>query len=151
MSNNKPDVGTVFVLTGPSGVGKSTLIQHVRSHVSHLTFSVSATTRARRPGEKDGVDYYFLTEAEFSDRMAAGDFLEHATVYGFRYGTLRAEATRAIQSGKSIILDIDLLGARQIRQSWPNAVFIFLLIKTRLVVAFLHFAVAFVEFFFKFL
>ena len=119
--------GVLFVITGPSGVGKSTLIEYVREHIPELGFSVSATTRARRPGEVDGEDYHFLDEASFLEKERNGDFLESATVYNHRYGTLRSAVDTARDLGQSIVLDIDVLGARQIRERCSDAVFIFIL------------------------
>lgn len=119
-----PDVGALFVLTGPSGVGKSTLITQLMREVPGLAFSASATTRPPRPGEVDGVDYHFLDLASFEARVQAGEFLEHAAVYDRRYGTLRAPVERALTAGSSVILDIDLQGARQVRAASPEAVFI---------------------------
>ena len=89
----------VFVITGPSGVGKGTLIRGLRERLPELELSVSATTRAPRPGEVDGVDYYFLTDAEFEKRVQSGQFVEHAGYAGRRYGTLREELARRIGSG----------------------------------------------------
>jgi guanylate kinase len=123
----KPDRGVIFVITGPSGVGKSTLINHCRAEISDLRFSVSATTRAPRSGEQDGVDYHFLNGDDFATRVASGAFLEHATVYGRSYGTL-AEPTEAIlRQGESIILDIDIQGANQVRATGTDATHVFIL------------------------
>ena len=112
----------VFVVTGPSGVGKGTLIAALRERHPELGLSVSATTRAPRPGEEDGVDYHFLTEAEFDRRLARGEFVEHATYAGHRYGTLRAELERRTRGGAPVVLEIELQGARQIRAAMPEAV-----------------------------
>ena len=89
----------VFVITGPSGVGKGTLIRSLAQQVPELEVSVSATTRPPRPGEVDGVDYHFLSEAEFDERLAAGDFVEHASYSGHRYGTLRSELECRLTAG----------------------------------------------------
>ena len=115
----------VFVITGPSGVGKGTLIRELRERVSGLELSVSATTRAPRDGERDGRDYHFLAREEFERRAAAGDFLEHATYSGNRYGTLRSEVERRLEAGASVVLEIDLQGARQVREAMPEAVLVF--------------------------
>lgn len=122
-----PERGALFVLSGPSGVGKSTLIRHVLEAVPHLGFSVSATTRPPRPGEVDGVHYHFLDENTFLQRVAEGAFLEHAGVYGRRYGTLAAPTEQALSEGRSLLLDIDVQGAEQVDDVMPEAVRIFIL------------------------
>jgi guanylate kinase len=119
-------VAQVFVITGPSGVGKGTLIRGLLERMPALELSVSATTRAPRPGERDGVDYHFLTEAQFDERIAAGDFVEHATYSGRRYGTLRSELERRIAAGVPIVLEIEVQGARQIRRTMPDALQVFI-------------------------
>ena len=119
-------MSAVFVITGPSGVGKGTLIRAVRELVPELELSTSATTRDERAGEIDGVDYHFLDWAEFDRRVAAGDFLEHATYSGNRYGTLRSEVDRRTDRGAPVVLEIEVQGARQIRESMPEAVQIFI-------------------------
>jgi guanylate kinase len=116
----------VFVVTGPSGVGKGTLIAALRERHPELGLSVSATTRRPRPGEEDGVAYHFLTEADFDRRLALGEFVEHATYAAHRYGTLRAELERRTRGGASVVLEIELQGARQIRATLPHAVAIFI-------------------------
>jgi guanylate kinase len=116
----------VFVVTGPSGVGKGTLIRGLLERVSGLELSVSATTRAPRPGEVNGVDYHFLTPDEFDARVAAGDFVEHATYSGNRYGTLRSELERRLAKGGGVVLEIEVQGARQVRAAIPEAVAVFI-------------------------
>ncbi len=116
----------VFVITGPSGVGKGTLIALLRERVPQLELSVSATTRAPRPGERDGVDYHFLGEEEFDARVAARDFVEHASYAGRRYGTLRSELARRTAAGRPVVLEIEVQGARQVRTSLPDAVQVFI-------------------------
>ena len=111
----------VFVITGPSGVGKGTLIRGLLERVPGLELSVSATTRAPRPGERDGVDYHFLSDAEFDRRVIAGEFLEHAEYSGRRYGTLKSELDRP-----DVVLEIEVQGARQVRETMPDAVRIFI-------------------------
>jgi guanylate kinase len=119
-------VSKVFVITGPSGVGKGTLIRSLVQQVPELEVSVSATTRPPRPGEVDGVDYHFLSEAEFDERLAAGDFLEHAGYSGHRYGTLRSELESRVKAGAPVVLEIEIQGARQIRETMPEAVQVFI-------------------------
>ncbi len=117
---------TVFVITGPSGVGKGTLIRGLLEQVPELALSVSATTRKPRPGECDGVDYHFLTPAEFERHVAAGDFVEHATYSGNQYGTLRSELERRVSDGSPVVLEIEVQGARQVRQAIPEALAVFI-------------------------
>ena len=119
-------MGHVFVITGPSGVGKGTLIRGLRERVGGLELSVSATTRAPRPGERDRVDYHFLTDAEFDRRVAAGDFVEHARYAGHQYGTLRSELERRLAGAAGVVLEIEVQGARQIRGTMPAAVQVFI-------------------------
>jgi guanylate kinase len=119
-------VAKVFVITGPSGVGKGTLIEQLLDRVPALELSVSATTREPRPGEVDGRDYHFLTSEEFERRVEAGDFLEHATYSGNRYGTLREEVDGRLAEGRSVVLEIEVQGARQVRAAMPEAVLIFI-------------------------
>ena len=119
-------MGHVFVITGPSGVGKGTLIRGLLERVPGLELSVSATTRAPRPGERDGVDYHFLDAGEFERRVAAGDFVEHAHYSGHRYGTLRSELERRVQEADGVVLEIEVQGARQIRAAMPEAVQVFI-------------------------
>jgi guanylate kinase len=116
----------VFVITGPSGVGKGTLIRTLLQRVPELELSVSATTRAPRPGEQDGVDYHFLSDAEFDRRVLEGDFLEHAGYSGRRYGTLRSELERRLAEGASVVLEIEVQGARQVKEKMPEAMRIFI-------------------------
>jgi len=123
----RPDEGVLFVISGPSGVGKSTLIKDAMVMIPGLEFSISATTRPPRRGEIDGHDYYYLTEDEFVERRDRLEFLEHANVYGKSYGTLREPTRKAIASGRSLVLDVDVQGARQLRVSWPDAVTVFVL------------------------
>jgi guanylate kinase len=115
-----------FVITGPSGVGKGTLIRALLERVPDLELSVSATTRRPRPGETHGVDYWFLSEDEFLERVEKGDFVEHAEYAGRRYGTLRPELEQRTQAGIPIVLEIEVQGARQVRETMPEAVQIFI-------------------------
>jgi guanylate kinase len=116
----------VFVITGPSGVGKGTLIRGLMERLPALELSVSATTRSPRPGEQDGVDYHFLTREEFDRRVREGDFVEHADYAGRSYGTLRSELEERVQAGTPIVLEIEVQGARQVRASVPDAVQVFI-------------------------
>jgi len=116
----------VIVITGPSGVGKGTLIRGLRERVPGIELSVSATTRAPRPGEVDGVDYHFLSESEFERRVAADEFAEHATYSGHRYGTLRSELERRVAEAAAVVLEIEVQGARQIRRALPDALQVFI-------------------------
>jgi len=116
----------VFVITGPSGCGKSTLIKRVRRAVGGLGFSVSHTTRAPRPSEKDGVDYHFVSERVFARMIKTRKFLEHARVHGNLYGTSRAEVEAKGRRG-DVLLDIDVQGARQVRARVPGASLIFIM------------------------
>ncbi|MDD5729134.1 MAG: guanylate kinase [Victivallales bacterium] len=113
-------LGMIIVVSGASGTGKSTLCARVRQAMPELGFSVSCTTRLPRPGEKNGTDYYFLAGDEFGRRLAGGEFLEHAEVFGHCYGTLKSEVLARVQSGTDVLLDIDVQGAGQIRQAARN-------------------------------
>jgi guanylate kinase len=119
-------VPTVFVITGPSGVGKGTLIRTLRERVPELELAVSATTRPPRPGEQHGVDYHFLSDDEFERRVQSGEFVEHARYSGRRYGTLREELERRLAAGHPVVLEIEVQGARQVRDAMPEAVQIFI-------------------------
>ena len=116
----------VFVITGPSGVGKGTLIRGLLERAPDLELSVSATTRAPRPGERDGVDYYFMTPEEFAAHVEAGDFVEHAEYSGNRYGTLRSDLERRRQNAAGVVLEIEVQGDRQVRAAMPDAVAVFI-------------------------
>lgn len=109
--------GLLIILSSPSGAGKSTLARRLRVWDPSIVFSVSATTRAPRPGETDGLDYQFLSEAEFKTQVAAGEMLEHAHVFGNFYGSPRGPVQDAIDEGKDVLFDIDWQGAQQIRNS----------------------------------
>lgn len=121
-----PPRGKVFVITGPSGVGKGTLIARLLEAVPELELSVSATTREPRPGERHGRDYHFLSEDEFQRRVDADEFLEFATYAGNRYGTLRSAVEDRLAAGRSVVLEIEVQGASQVRQSMPEAIQIFI-------------------------
>lgn len=116
----------LFVVSGPSGVGKGTLVALLRERLTRLGLTVSATTREPRPGEVDGVSYHFLDDAEFERRVGEGEFLEWAWVHGHRYGTLRSEVERVLSEGRSVVLEIDVQGALSVRASHPEAVLVFI-------------------------
>jgi guanylate kinase len=115
------------VLSSPSGGGKSTIARHLLEAREDVTYSVSATTRAMRPGEENGQHYFFLDRAEFERRVGAGDFVEWAEYGGNLYGTLRAEVDRGLASGRHVVLDIEVAGSRQVRERFPQAVQVFVL------------------------
>lgn len=117
----------VLVISGPSGAGKTTFVRRLIERFPDLVFSVSATTRARRPGETNGREYHFLETAEFEKRIAAGEFLEYAEVHGAHYGTLRSEVFPALASGRCPLLDIDVQGGLRVKRQMPDAVLVFLL------------------------
>ncbi len=116
----------VFVITGPSGVGKGTLIRTLLERMPELELAVSATTRRPRPGEGDGVDYHFISDQEFDHRVEAGEFVEHASYSGRRYGTLRSELEARTGAGRPVVLEIEVQGARQVASAMPEAVRIFI-------------------------
>ena len=117
----------LFVVTGPSGAGKGTLIRKLVASRADLAAAVSATTRPLRPGEKDGREYHFLSPDEFQRRIDAGEFLEHVDyVSGHRYGTLREEVDRILSSGRSVVLELETRGAKEVQAALPDAVTIFI-------------------------
>lgn len=116
----------VFVITGPSGVGKGTLIRELLERVPNLELSISATTRQPREGEVDGRDYHFLTPEQFDERVEQGDFLEFATYSGNLYGTLRTEVERRLGEGHSVLLEIEVQGARQVRAAMRESIQVFI-------------------------
>jgi guanylate kinase len=117
----------LLVLSAPSGGGKTTIAKMLLEGRDDLGYSVSATTRAKRPGETDGVDYHFLTRDEFGRRLKQGKFIESATYAGELYGTLKSEIERIFAQGQHAVLDVEIEGARQIRRNYPNALLLFVL------------------------
>lgn len=116
-----------IVLSAPSGVGKTTIARQLMARRTDVGYSVSCTTRPPRTGERDGVDYHFLDDAEFDARLERGEFAEWAVVHGRRYGTLRTEVERVLASGRHVIMDIDVQGAAQFAKAFPASVLIFVL------------------------
>ena len=117
----------LLVLAGPTAVGKGTVARYIIEHNPEVVLSVSATTRSPRPGEVDGLHYFFLTDTEFDALIASGQMLEFAVVHGkHRYGTPRGPVEAALQGGKSVLLEIDIQGARLVKQAMPEAVTVFL-------------------------
>src|SRR2546425_6296831 len=121
----------VLIVSAPSGSGKSTLVARLLKEVPRLAFSVSYTTRKPRRAERDGEDYHFISRQEFEERIARGEFLEHAEVFGNYYGTHRGALERAREEGKDLVLDIDVQGAAQLKKRFPEAVTIFVLAPSR--------------------
>jgi guanylate kinase len=122
--------GSLFIVSAPSGGGKTSLtralVPTLAQHGVAATISISFTTRAPRPGETDGVHYHFIDEADFVGKIERGDFLEHAQVFGHRYGTGLSETRALLDAGRDVMLDIDWQGARQVKREWPQAVGIFI-------------------------
>lgn len=117
----------LIVISGPSGVGKDTVIEHMRLVHPDFVFAVTATTRKRRPGEIDGVHYFFMKREDFLSLREQGEFLESAEVYGNHYGVPKDRVRNALRSGKTVVVKVDVQGAASIRQMAPEAIFIFLL------------------------
>lgn len=126
-TKESPSLGKLIVLTGPSGVGKGTLMNEILQRYPELHYSVSATTRSPRPGEINGKNYYFISRNQFEELVTQGEFLEWAEFAGNCYGTLREAVLNHVQSGKLVVLEIELEGARQIRHNFPNSLSIFIL------------------------
>jgi guanylate kinase len=119
-------LGLCLVLSAPSGAGKSTLVERLRAEFPHFAYSVSCTTRAPRSGERDGVDYHFLTREEFLSRREAGFFAEWAEVHGNLYGTPRAPVEEHLANGRDVLFDIDVQGALQVKSVFPQGLFVFI-------------------------
>lgn len=120
-----PERGRLFVIAGPSGAGKSTIVRAIRQRLT-IEFSVSATTRAPRPGEIDGVNYHFVDVGEFERLVMIGAFLEWAKYGQHHYGTLRSEVSGRLAEGHDVILEIDIQGARQVKERYPEAIMVFI-------------------------
>lgn len=118
--------GTLYVFTGPSGAGKGTLISRLLAEDDRIFYSISATTRAPRPGETDGVQYYFLKREDFEAKIAQNAFLEHAKYVDNYYGTLEAPVNEKLEAGKDVILEIEVQGAMQVHEKRPDAVMVFI-------------------------
>jgi guanylate kinase len=127
IDQTKQQRGKVVIVSGPSGVGKSTICKAVVERLDNVVLSVSATTRPKSAAEIDGRDYWFLSEQDFKDRIEKGLFLEHAEVFGHCYGTPTDKVEEALEAGNTVILEIDVQGARQAKAVYPDAVMIFIL------------------------
>lgn len=119
--------GTLYIISAPSGAGKTSLVSKLIELDKSIVVSVSCTTRAQRPGEENGINYYFLNNEEFAERVAQGDFLEHAQVFDHFYGTSKSNVENQLKQGKDVILEIDWQGAQQVRKLMPEACSIFIL------------------------
>lgn len=124
--NDAEPKGLLFIISAPSGAGKTSLARGLIEAVPDTAFSISHTTRPKRPDETHGIDYYFVSEAQFKDMIGADGFLEHAKVFDNWYGTSRAEVQRLVNLGKTVLLDIDWQGAREVRNKLPDAKSIFI-------------------------
>jgi guanylate kinase len=120
------DEGILFILSGPSGVGKDTILRRVIPRLSLIRTSISITTREPRPHEKEGIDYFFVTNEKFATMLEQGDMLEHAAVHGHFYGTPRSWVEEELNKGMDVILEIDVQGALQVRREFPGAILLFL-------------------------
>lgn len=118
--------GILFVLSGPSGAGKGTVLRSLFEQIDNLVYSISATTRLPRPGEINGINYFFVSNTEFSQMVERGEFLEHVEKYGNRYGTLKAVVDNALASGNDVVLEIETIGADKVKKDYPQAVLIFI-------------------------
>jgi guanylate kinase len=127
MGERKNEEGKVVIVSGPSGVGKSTICKEVINRVDNVCLSVSVTTRPKAETEVDGEDYWFISKEEFEQRIDKGLLLEYAEVFGNLYGTPREKVEEALEAGKTVILEIDVQGAKQVRLVYPDAVMIFIL------------------------
>lgn len=124
-------IGTLYIISAPSGAGKTSLVKALLDRLDGITVSVSHTTRAPRPGEQDGEDYHFIDKDRFESLVAAGEFLEHAQVFDNYYGTRRATLVERLEAGEDVILEIDWQGARQVFEAFPQAIKVFILPPSR--------------------
>jgi guanylate kinase len=127
MNSSFNKIPVVVVISGPSGVGKDATIAKMRQEGDKFHYVVTATTRDKRPGEKDGVDYFFLTEDDFKKRIENDEFIEYAKVYDNMYGVLKSEVRQALAKGEDVIIKVDVQGAATLKRKIPNAIFIFLM------------------------
>jgi guanylate kinase len=118
--------GKLVVISAPSGAGKTTIARAILASHASLSFSISATTRAKRGNERDGVDYFFLTREEFLRRRDAGEFVESEEIYGNLYGTLKSEIDRALAAGRHLMFDVDVKGGLSLQRRYPDALLIFI-------------------------
>jgi len=123
LANSK---GILFIVSAPSGTGKTTIVRRILKEFPEIVFSISATTRKKRHNEKDGVDYLFLTEDEFRNKIEAGEFAEWEKFYDYYYGTFRDYIDKNLQKGSSVLLEIDVKGALKLKECYPDAVLIFI-------------------------
>ena len=127
MSDTEKNKGKVIIVSGPSGVGKSTICKEIINRLDNVYLSVSVTTRPKSDAEIDGQDYWFISEQEFQERIENGMLLEHAEVFGHLYGTPKDKVEEAVNEGKNVILEIDVQGAKQTQTFFPDAIMIFIL------------------------
>ena len=125
-------LGTLYIISAPSGAGKTSLVKALLGRLSDVVVSVSHTTRAPRPGEQEGIDYHFIGQIEFEGLVDAGEFLEHARVFDNYYGTRRSSVMERLEAGEDVILEIDWQGGRQVSAAFPEAVKVFILPPDRL-------------------
>src|SRR5579862_3264140 len=124
---DKIDTGNLYVIAAPSGTGKTTLVKELTESLPLITVSISHTTRTKRPNEVDGVNYYFISKAEFENMIAHHDFLEHATIFDHLYGTSKSWVEKTLAEGMDVILEIDWQGHQQIKKLFPHSISIFIL------------------------
>jgi len=127
MDKSNGATGKVVIVSGPSGVGKSTICREAARRIENAYLSVSVTARPRGKGEKHGKNYWFVSKEQFQQRAGKGEFLEHAEVFGHLYGTPKDKVEQALNQGKTVILEIDVQGAKQVKATYPDAVMIFIL------------------------